>query len=760
MQSFSTEPVFDSYAAVALIVLGLLALLFFGPRFGRVTPARRGVLIGLRLLIILLVLLALIQPTKITTVKTKRTSVLLLLFDVSRSMQLPSGGGSSEASRWKVQKALLEKAQPKFAALAANHDLKVFAFDSRLHSIEQSGGKFKIPEEPGGMSSDYGTPLYDAVRGEQGRRLAGVMLLGDGRHTAYAPQVEVQEAGRKLRDDFAAPLYTVPFGPAADAASARDVAVERLDEQFTVFVKNELLVKGLVRIRGYVKKDIPVELELVDSKGQKQTIGKKTIRADEDGRQVEVAFTFTPQQPGHYRLYLKAETQLGELVAKNNELSAYLTVLEGGLRVLYLDGEKWHEQRFLRASLNASPDIELDDRIIDRRNRKALGGQKIDITEDISKGRYDAFILRDLDANLLTPESFQLLTDQVAAGKGLLMLGGPASFGFGHYQETPLAAALPIEFDELEGRPNLGTGEDRFFIAGPVPLVPVGTHPLTRLAPDTENPAVWQKLPPLKWAHHFKGVKEGPGVRVLLESPRHEELLVSGEFGSGRVLVFAGESTYLWPMHGFEKEHKRFWRQVVLWLVKRDDLNKDDVWIKLDQRRFNPGSRVVITTGARTSSGDVVSGATLETIVSLPSKKQQTLKLTRDKDGNFTGSLEVTEPGDYSVETAATAGGKPLGKARAEFMVFDRDVELSNPAADPDQLASLAAWTKQDGGKLVQPEQFGSLLDELAAKPPEYEERQIKWKLGSTPADAWPLFLLLTGLLTVEWFLRKKWGLV
>ena len=93
-------------------------------------------------------------------------------------------------------------------------------------------------------------------------------------------------------------------------------------------------------------------------------------------------------------------------------------------------------------------------------------------------------------------------------------------------------------------------------------------------------------------------------------------------------------------------------------------------------------------------------------------------------------------------------------------MVFDRDVELSNPAADPDQLASLAAWTKQDGGKLVQPEQFGSLLDELAAKPPEYEERQIKWKLGSTPADAWPLFLLLTGLLTVEWFLRKKWGMV
>src|SRR6185436_12234632 len=341
MSSLSTEPIFDSYLAVALITLCLSALLFFGPRFGRVTPLRRGVLIGLRLLVILLVLLVLLQPTKITTVKTKRTSVLVLLFDISRSMQLPSGGTSSETSRWQAQKALLEKVQPKFASLAANNDLKIFAFDSQLHPIEQSGGKFKLPSEPTGMSSDYGTPLYDAVRGEQGRRVAAVIVLGDGRHTAYAPQVEPQEVGRGIRDNFAAPLYAVPFGPAADAASARDVAVERMDEQFSVFVKNELLVKALVRIRGFVKKDIPVELELVDSMGKKQTLGKRSVRADEDGRQVEVAFPFTPQQAGHYRLYLKAEPQPGELVAKNNELSAYLTVQEGGLRVLYIDGRKW-----------------------------------------------------------------------------------------------------------------------------------------------------------------------------------------------------------------------------------------------------------------------------------------------------------------------------------------------------------------------------------------------------------------------------------
>ena len=80
-----------------------------------------------------------------------------------------------------------------------------------------------------------------------------MLLLGDGAQTAFDPQVETQQAARKLRDDFAAPLYTVTFGLAGDAAQARDVAIDRLDEQFTVFVKNELVVRGIVRVRGYAK---------------------------------------------------------------------------------------------------------------------------------------------------------------------------------------------------------------------------------------------------------------------------------------------------------------------------------------------------------------------------------------------------------------------------------------------------------------------------------------------------------------------------
>ena len=75
-------------------------------------------------------------------------------------------------------------------------------------------------------------------------------------------------------------------------------------------------------------------------------------------------------------------------------------------------------------------------------------------------------------------------------------------------------------------------------------------------------------------------------------------------------------------------------------------------------------------------------------------------------------------------------------------------------------MASLAAWTKAEGGRAVAAEELPTLFQSLADRPPEYEVRQTRWKLASTPTDAWLLFLALTGLLSVEWWLRKKWGLV
>src|SRR5687768_10610204 len=111
MTEFGAEPILGSYLAVALIAAGLAALLLLRPGFGRVTPLRRWSLLALRTVVVILAIVALVRPTWITTIRAPRTGVLVLLYDVSRSMQLPSGKGDD--SRWQAMQATIQKSQPQ-----------------------------------------------------------------------------------------------------------------------------------------------------------------------------------------------------------------------------------------------------------------------------------------------------------------------------------------------------------------------------------------------------------------------------------------------------------------------------------------------------------------------------------------------------------------------------------------------------------------------------------------------------------------------
>ena len=299
-----------------------------------------------------------------------------------------------------------------------------------------------------------------------------------------------------------------------------------------------------------------------------------------------------PTTPGEYKLTLETPAQPGELVTTNNHLSTFVTVLAGGLKVLYLEGDLRVEQKFLRRSLDASSDIKLDYLRLDAHDRLA---HPQDLAPLFAHGAYDVYMIGDIDSSVFKPAELQSLAEAVRGGAGLIMLGGFRTFGGGGYGGTPLADVLPIKMRRLERlRPDdpLGARSD-LQLSGPIamrPARPVGTrHFVMALAPAAENEHAWEKLPPLEGATKWSGLKLT--AQVLAETPEGRPLLVAQEAG-GRVMTFAGDTTWHWWMQGHEAEHKRFWRQVVLWLAHKDNQNQNNVWIRLAQRRFAPGSRM------------------------------------------------------------------------------------------------------------------------------------------------------------------------
>jgi hypothetical protein len=340
-------------------------------------------------------------------------------------------------------------------------------------------------------------------------------------------------------------------------------------------------------------------------------------------------------------------------------------------------------------------------------------------------------------------------------------MGGYHSFGAGGYRDTALADVMPIVMDRFERQDFDAPVRGDLHLESPIRMIPAHPHPVISLGSDAENMAAWERLPPLKGANKFVDVKDAAGVRVIAESDRGQPLLVSGEYGQGRVLAMAGDSTWRWWMQGHDAEHRRFWRQSILWLVGREDLQQDQVWIKLAQRRYHPEGRVSFTAGVSSPAGQTIPEAVVRAELTLPDQSRRDLRLTID-DHQWTGMIESLElPGDYAITITAELEGAVIGTARGEFLVYDRDIELASASADHDQLARLAAMTEQFGGRMVAPEQLVSLLEEVRDKPPEMEiEVQTKWQLADTARDAWTMFLVFVAVLTGEWFLRKRWGLV
>jgi len=117
---------------------------------------------------------------------------------------------------------------------------------------------------------------------------------------------------------------------------------------------------------------------------------------------------------------------------QNNEASAF-TVVQGPPAILIVEGEPGDGENLARALEAASMEAT---RIVPFEAPSTLG--------DLAN--YESVILVNVPAAALPPGMMEVLQVYVRdLGKGLLMVGGPQSFGAGGYLRTPLEKTLPVD---------------------------------------------------------------------------------------------------------------------------------------------------------------------------------------------------------------------------------------------------------------------------------------------------------------------------
>ncbi len=759
LAQLSLEPVFGWWA-VAPLALIMFASLWLTLSSHGISLRGRLVLMSLRLCAAVVLLLGWLRPGLITTMERETAGAIAVLMDRSQSMTLPSD--SSGLNRWDVQRDVWQAIESATALKLGETRLIPYFYDRTLKPADAED----LPElsktfetSPDGRLTDLGRALADISKQQIDPPLRGVILMGDAAQTLLPAETDATAVARQMAQ-LDQPIALIGIGPRGEQSSLKDIAIEGMPEYFTAFVAKEVGVPLVIRAEGMQNQPINVKLTLRASGKPDREVDSRRVTASRPSEQLAIESKFVVPEKGEYLLVATATSEAREQIESNNTALAFVSVREGGIKILYLEGQPRVEQTFLRRSLQESFDFDVDYLWF---GEKAQRGAPQEISGRVQLDSYDAFIIGDLDASALTQPTMQAIVRRVQLGAGLLLMGGYHSYDAGGYGRTALNSLIPVEMRKPAQRWDSKIDET-LHVSGKIVLEPTRPHPVTNLGlPEPDNTKLWKSLRPLKGMNRFGPLSRSPGTQTLLKSQDGDPVLVAGETGGGRVLAFAGDTTYQWFMageaSGQKRVHQQFWRQALLWLIRRDSVS-EGFRLGIDRRRMEI---------------DATPKLSIEWFGGSDNKPMpEQIKLELSREGAWLRNIESTvidgstretriagldSPGLHRVALSATSDGETFTTDIA-FVVLDESREITQLAADWQMMNNIVSSNQAAGGQLFLPEDAGKAIDwfrnrQDASKVTTIEKR----RLGDAAWDAWLTLAVFCIVMSIEWGLRKSWQL-
>jgi hypothetical protein len=694
-----------------------------------------------------------------------------LLGKFNGAIEEKRGSGNAPWARSLLQSQAMTRAQrlgtflltklptPFLTELARSHEVHVFfQGDKGLSPLWNSGaaaGLSGLPKFDGSVT-DLASALgaVSAQIGADGR--SAVVLLSDGHHNGEG---SLPEAARLL-GTRGIPVHTVGMG---SPLRPPDIALMKVEAPESVFFED--------RVRGQVilKDDMPAGLPFKVSVREGETVlweesfvtsgehlrkipfefaVKKQVAARvELGKQERLEFACVPLD-----LQVELSPVAGDVEPGNQTGALRLRALTQKRKVLIVDGRPRWETRFLRNLFERNPQWEV---------RTVLAGVK---TEELALARgnlpdewplssveldgFDLLVLGDVPGNLWRPEEWAWIRDFVVRrGGGLILIDGPRE-GLRGYGHTPIGPLVPVEWAGNAGGVHEGIAGFEFNERGAL-------HSALMLASERDaNAQIWSQLPAPHWV---SGGLPKPGAETLLDLRVHTRKLPGAVYwpvGAGKVFYHGFEDSWRWRSGVADQHHGRYWNQVAQWIAEAPFAVRDK-FVSLDAGplTYRPGDQADLRVRLRDGRGAPVTQAAVDAVLVRDGIGAGSVRLVADEGGVFRGKTAALEPGNYEVRLESEAIPASELKAKTTFKVQPPETrELTQIHLNEELLMEVAA---NSGGRYLREENAGALLEVLApmSRGKVIETQTVLWQ---SPWWFWSVIALLTA----EWALRKRWGLL
>ena len=747
----------------------------------------KGIRAGLavvRALLLLAILVLISGPQLVKPDEHVERDWVLVLADRSASMTIADAPGEAGArlTREAELRAVIERSWPMWSALGRERTVRWLGFDVGAYDLPIAATDAAMSTEslgtPDGRRTNIGAAIEQALRVAAARPISGIVIFSDGRSV----DEPTRTAMRRLQSERI-PVFVAPLGREEPLL---DLAVIDVDAPTMAFLDDTVPLQ--VRLGRIGRATAPATVRLIDA-ATGMVLDETVVSATEEAWQddeARVMLAVKPNDAGGRTWRVVVSTPTPDLIAENNSRDVTIEMVDRPLRVAYFDGYPRWEYRYVKNLLLRERSIRSSAMLLAANRRYLQEGDYPLVTLPRSPEEwadFDVIVLGDVRAELFSREQLEQIREHVASrGAGLLWIAGAGATP-STWIDTPLGDLLPFRaVSQVSGSPAIRLH--------PRPVVVRRTTAAERLGllelSDVEggasaqegwperlsDPATgWSKL---QWAQQIdpeslkptaevlavassESLVAGPGLAAALEDA--SPLVISMRYGAGRVVYVATDEIWRWRYARGEELPERFWlplmrlqgreslarsgQSALLEVAPRRAVVDQPIRIAvtiLDQSLAElqlPAIRVAVR---RADSGDAESAPV-------------TLRLTPEDTGatrtisqTYATTWMTSEAGTFVVETREPTLAS-LGLSTALEVMLPDD-ELRSPEADHGLLARLA---EQTGGQVLTPDAIATLPDLL----PNREVRIVGTPTIQTLWDHWVSLLLLFGLATVEWVVRK-----
>ncbi len=583
------------------------------------------------------------------------------------------------------------------------------ALAARIEALDNTElRRITVPDGDDNSGTRLMTALSEAMAEEPRGRIAGAILLSDGR---------LHDLDRA--PDMPAPLHLLHTGRAADWDRKLKVdnapAFAILDEEIVMTLRvsdDGAAPEGVTTV--------PVDVSIDGEEPQRFEVPL--------GRDIDLPLRLP--HGGRNVLQFSTPEAEGELTDRNNTTIVQINGVRDRLSVLLVSGEPHAGGRTWRNLLKSDSSVDLVHFTILRPPEKQDGVPVRELsliafpTRELFLEKIDDFDLIIFDRykrrGILPSIYLDNVRQYVEGGGAVLIAAGPDFASADSLYRTPLEEIVPA-------RPTARVIEEGYRPA----ITDLGQrHPVTA-GLESEFGGEWGR-----WLRQIE-VEQSSGDAVMTGA-RDNPLLVLDRVGEGRVALLTSDHAWLWN-RGYEGggPQLELLRRLAHWMMKEPELEEEALWAEATGQQM----RII-----RRSLSDEVGDVTVTT----PSGEEITVTPEEVSPGRFEALYDGPEIGLYRLASDEHRAVIGLGPAAP--------VEFEQTIADTQTLAPLIGGT--NGGILALEDGLPRLREVREGRPAAGRG----W-IGLTPRDAyetrsvtqmallppWAVLLLVAGLILGGW---------